>query len=81
VANLVNLLAPQAELPRPPARIADRQNRQRMPPAGGTDRAAPAVAHGALQQRTAHDLPGHRELVDQFLAGGMDIGASFHLER
>jgi hypothetical protein len=31
------------------------------------------MAHGAFQQRAAHDLAGHREPVDQLLAGGMNI--------
>jgi hypothetical protein len=46
--------------------------------AGGADRAAAAMAHDAFQQRTAYDIPGHRELVDQLLADGINIVDSYH---
>jgi len=64
---LTSGVAAQAELAGAAAGIGDSQNRQRVPAAAGADRAAAAVAHGALHQRTAQDLPGHRELADERL--------------
>jgi hypothetical protein len=58
--HLVDLLAPQAELARAPAGIADRQNPQRVSATAGADRTAAAVTHRPLDQRTAQHFPGHR---------------------
>jgi hypothetical protein len=51
-ADLLNLLAAQAELPGAAAR-ADGQNPQRVLAAAGADRAAECMAYGALDQEAA----------------------------
>ena len=69
LAHLGNPLAAQAELPRASTRIAHGENRQRMPFAARALRAALGmIADRPLQQRTAQDLAGHREPVEQLLA-------------
>src|SRR5271168_180456 len=68
-AHLGNPLAAQAELPRASTRIAHGENRQRMPFAARALRAALGmIADRPLKQRTAQDLAGHREPVEQLLA-------------
>src|SRR6516165_10683396 len=79
-AHFVDLLAAQAELAGAAAGIADAQNPQRVPAAAGADRAAAGMAHGPLEQRAAQDLPGHRQLGDERLAG-LDNLVSCHLNK
>ena len=67
-AHFLDLLAAQAELAGAAAGIGDRQNRKRMSAATGANRAAAAVAHRPLHQRTTQDLRRHRDLTDERLA-------------
>jgi hypothetical protein len=48
--HLGNLFAAQAELPSAPAGIADGQNRDRVPLAARTSRAAPAMANDTIER-------------------------------
>ena len=79
-AHLANLRAAQAELAGASTRIADGQNRKRMPVAASTGRAAAGMAHGPLDQRAAQDLAGHGQLADERLARLEDL-ISFHLKK
>src|ERR1700732_567139 len=60
---------PKAQLPRAPARIAHRENREPVPFTAPAFRASPGmVADGPPQQRAAQHLAGHREPVEQLSA-------------
>src|ERR1700724_3514068 len=64
--------AAQAELPRAPARIAHRENREPVPFTAPAFRASPGmVADGPLQQRAAQHLAGHRERSSSFRRAAM----------
>src|SRR5579862_9948731 len=68
-AHLGNSLRPQAELARTPARIAHGENRQPMSFAARAFGAALGmVTDGPRQQRSAQDVAGHRQAVEQLLA-------------
>src|SRR5438045_1339363 len=73
--------AAQADLPCAPTGVAYGENRQLMPFAARAFRAALCmISDRALQQRTAQDLPGHREPGEQLLARRNDMFVS-HLYR
>ncbi len=66
--HLDNLFAAQAELPSAPAGIADGQNRDRVPLAARTFRAAPAMANDTLEKRAPQELSRDRQAAEKFLA-------------
>jgi len=70
-------LRPDAVLLGGPSGIADRQYPNRVASAGGALRTPGLMTDDALEKRTAQDLVGGREAVDQFLAAAESL-AMFH---
>src|SRR5258707_14437890 len=68
-AHLENPFTAQAELPRAPTRIGNRQNCERVAfAARAFCTPAGVITDGSLEQRAAQNLASHRETVEELLA-------------
>src|SRR4029077_12608994 len=74
-ANLGDPLASHAELPCASTAIADCQNEDPVSFTARTFWAVLGVADGALQQRAAQQLAGHRQLAQELLACSKGSGS------